>query len=287
MSLPKLTKYRRKMLTALYGWEFVSRMLRENRTALRVLLRTLVRAEIATITPRWRAGRIALALFRRIGREPIPQEHRIPSGYRSAKIGHWLKDHYLRIEAMIADAVCMAATGHSDLASLAETAASFNHHIEPIAKLYDFELQMVIDGDGLVLRGNQTKALCVLMYVSTEKRTPEVDWMLDVVTMFSTAETPFHWKSAWHKKLRHTKRGAWWRRRRELREQRAALFGTSGKELKLLGWAQAYNEDIERKYPHGHHVRPKPAMARQEGDRTNAKRFLGHSQYYPGIFKKK
>jgi hypothetical protein len=51
MSLPKLTKCRRKMLTAIYGWEFVSRMLKENRTALRVLLRTIVRAEIATITP--------------------------------------------------------------------------------------------------------------------------------------------------------------------------------------------------------------------------------------------
>jgi hypothetical protein len=189
---------------------------------------------------------------------------------------------------MIADAVCMAATGHSDLASLTETAASFNHHIEPIAKLYGFELQMVVDGDGLVLRGNQSKALSVLMYVSTEKRTPEIDWMLDVVTMFSTASTPFHWKSAWHKKLRHTKRGAWWRRRRERREQRAALLGTSGKELKLLDWAQAYNEDLERKYPHGHSVRPTPTMSRQEGDHPSAKRFLwGPAKYYPGIFKKK
>jgi hypothetical protein len=289
MSLPKLTKTRLKILKALHGWEFVARMLKDHRPALRKLAQVGVEIEKLTNTPRWRAGRIALARFR-IMRGPKAQpKHRIPNGYRSNKIGHWLKDHTKRIADMIADAACMAATGHSDHASLADTAASFNHHIEPIAKLYDFKLQMVIDGDCLVLRGDLSKALCVLMYLSTEKRTPEIDWMLDVVTVFSTAETPLHWKGAWNKNLRHTKRGAWWRRRRELREQRDAIEAPKEhqRQLEQADWAQAFNEDVQRKQPYGNRVvAPRPTMARQEGDRTNAKRFLGQAQYYPNVFKK-
>src|SRR5262249_51576263 len=235
MSLPKLTKYRVKMLTGLYGWEFVSRMLEQgHRSALRLLIRTNVEAEIAaTNTPRYRAGRVALALFR-IGRGPQSQpKHRIPNnGYRSRKISHWLKDHLSRIGDMAADAVCRAATDSREYYSPLAAIAAFNEHIAPIAKLYGFELQMLFDGDRIVLRGDTSKALSVLTYLCSSQRTPEIDWMLDVVTVLMQ-DQPFQWRGTWNRKLRFTKRGRWWRKRRELREQKDGIEAPKERQREL------------------------------------------------------
>jgi len=119
-----------------------------------------------------------------------------------------------RIGDMAADAVCQAAVGFKSHDSADHTIAAFNAHIAPIAKLYDFQLQMDPSDGGLVLRGDIDKATCVLLYLCRESRTPAIDWLLDTVTWFQTSQATFDWKKAWNK-IRHTKRGKWWRKERD------------------------------------------------------------------------
>jgi len=109
------------------------------------------------------------------------------------------------------------------------------------------------------------------------------------VTVF-TQDQPFQWEGAWFRSLRHTKLGKWWRKRRELREQKAttqALIEHQG-DLDRGAVREIMIEDMNRnpRPPGGRRVAPRPTMARQEGDRTNAKRFLGQTKYYPNVFKK-
>jgi hypothetical protein len=121
-----------------------------------------------------------------------------------------------RLQDMTADAVCRDAAGLGALAKSSpdDVIATFNGHIAPIAKLYGFDLQMELIGDKLALRGDISKAHSVLLYLCQESRTPEIDWLLDCVALCRLSEplgkTPSFWKSAWNK-LRHTKRGKWWR----------------------------------------------------------------------------
>jgi hypothetical protein len=243
MSLPKLTKSRLKTLKAIHGWQVVATW---PKAALRLLARTDVAIEKLTITPKWQAGRIALQRFR-IGRGPQTRpKHRIPNnGYRSTKISHWLKDHLRRIEDMAFDAVCAAATSFGAHEPPDAAVAAFNDHITPIAKLYDFKLQMVADGGNLVLRGDINKALSVLTYLCSSQRTPEVDWMLDVVTV-SGQDQPFEWKRSWDRKLRHTKRGKWWRERRE-RQQAIAVAKERQRELERASLNATIDETINDK----------------------------------------
>lgn len=277
MSLPTLTKSRLKVLKAAHGWQLVATW---PKAALRLLARTDVAIEKLTNTPRWRAGRIALQQFR-IGRGPKTTKQRIPNnGYRSAKVGHWLKDHSRRIKDMAEDAVCAAATGFGAYQSPAEAIAAFNDHITPIAKLYGFKLH--VDGDG-ILRGDISKATSVLTYLCSSQRTREIDWLLDMVTVM-TQDQPFQWEGAWKRKLRHTKRGAWWRARRERREQQEAIAVTKERQRELD--RAALNETIQdggvySNAPHSH-IAATPTMAEQEGDVAgDLKRLLGHEQYYP------
>jgi hypothetical protein len=236
--LPKLTKSRINYLKKIHGWEFVAKMLAggdKARQALRQLARIDVDIELITgsPTPRtpaywvsrsWQRSRIALAGFRNL-RIPFQQpKRRIPNnGYRSTKIGHWLKDHLRRIADHAADAVCLAANSFPPAAESPDDGiAAFNDHIAPIAELYGFKLLMVIDGNSVVLRGDINKALSVLTYLCSSQRTPEVDWLLDTVTVMMQ-DQPFQWKRTWYRKLRHTKRGKWWQGRRKLREQKEAI----------------------------------------------------------------
>jgi hypothetical protein len=264
-------------------------MRKHHRGALRRLASINVEIEKLSNTPKWRAGRIILARFRNLRSWPDHPPRRIPRyEFRSTKIGHWLKDHLKRIRDMAADAVCREANGFHDCQSPDSAVGAFNDHMAPIAKLYGFKLQMVVDGDRLKLDGDVNKALCVLMYLSTEKRTPEIDWMLDFVTVCTSDPRPVQWEASWYRKLRHTKRGKWWRARRELRKQQAAIEAPKErqKQVSLLDWADVIDDDSNRASG-GRHVAPKPTMSRQEGDRTNAKRFLGQTQYYDWIFKGK
>ena len=216
-SLPKLTKSRLRTLIDLHGYQLVATA---PKMALRLLARTDVAIEKLTNTPKWRAARIALQQFR-IGRGPKTTKQRIPNnGYRSAKVSHWLKDHLRRIKDMAEDAVCAAATGCPDYNSPEYAVAAFNDHIAPIAELYGFKLQMFVDSP--VLRGDIDRALSVLTYLCSSQRTHEIDWMLDMLTVLMQ-DQPFEWKATWKRKLRHTKRGAWWRARRERRERQRAI----------------------------------------------------------------
>lgn len=94
------------------------------------------------------------------------------------------------------------------------TIEAFNAHIAPIAKLYGFPLEMKLSGDDVLLRGDIDKASCVLLYLCSQRRTPEIDWLLDTVRWFQVSRVPFDWKRAWAK-IRHTKRGKWWRKQRD------------------------------------------------------------------------
>jgi hypothetical protein len=277
MSLPKLTKSRLKTLRATHGWQFVANM---PKTALRRLAQIDVEIEKLKYTPGWVVGRKMLMRFR-IGRGwPQAPKRRIPNnGYRNTKISHWLKDHLRRIADMAADAVCRAANGFSDYQSPDSAVGAFNDHIAPIAELYGFKLQMVVDGECLVLRGDVGKALSVLTYLCSSQRTPEIDWMLDVVTVM-TQDQPLQWKGTWDRKLRHTKRGKWWRARRELREQKEAIEAPKERKQQLdrAALVEVFDGDANRSFE-GRHV-TLPTMAQTEGDVAN-KRFRGNEQYYP------
>jgi len=282
MSLPKLTKSRLRTLIKAHGWEFVSTMRKHHRGALRKLASINVEIEKLSNTPKWRAGRIILARFRNLRSWPDHPPRRIPRYEFRSTNGHWLKDHLKRIRDMAADAVCREANGFHDCQSPDSAVGAFNDHMAPIAKLYGFKLQMVVDGDRLKLDGDISKALCVLMYLSTEKRTPEIDWMLDFVTVCTSDPLPVQWwEASWYRKLRHTKRGKWWRLRREQRKQKEAALPKieRQKQVSLLDWAGTFDDD--QTAPGGRHVRPRPTMSGQEGDRTNARRFLGYGKYYP------
>jgi hypothetical protein len=127
-----------------------------------------------------------------------------------------------RIEDMMADAICRDAVGYKTGGSPHYAIAAFNGHIDPIARLYGFELRMELVDGALTLYGDVGKANCVLLYLTSEDRKPETDWLLDVVTIFLLTNapmykkhaTPSNWKKAWNK-LRHRKRGQWWRRQRD------------------------------------------------------------------------
>ena len=210
MPLPKLTKSRRNVLAATHGHAILALP----KSALRQLARIDIEIEKQKFkNPLWVAARRALVRFRNQRWRPQPPLPRppVPSAYRNIKISHWLKDHRRRIADWAADIVCRAATGFVDNRLPHYGIAAFNGHIAPIAKLYGFELQLEIVGDNVELRGDTNKALSVLMYLSSESRTREIDWMLDVVTAFSMDPRPLDWKATWRGKLRHTKRGRYWR----------------------------------------------------------------------------
>jgi hypothetical protein len=254
------------------------------RRGLRLLAQTEVEIEKLTNTPKRRAGRIALARFRnlRIPTQPRPKR-RIPNnGYRSVKVGHWLKDHLRRIKDMAEDAVCAAATGFRDYESPEDAVAAFNDHITPIAELYGFKLQMIIDGSGVGLRGDVNKALSVLTYLCSSQRTPEIDWLLDVVTMVMQ-DQPFHWKRTWYRKLRHTKRGKWWQGRRKLREQKEAIEAAKERrqQVERAALEEVIDGDANRGAFEGRHVEL-PNMSHQEGDHADQKRYANKRGYYPG-----
>jgi hypothetical protein len=164
-----------------------------------------------------------------------PQIPPIPEAYRIGKISHWLKDHLRRIKDTASDAVCRAATGFDVFLPADDLIATFNGHIAPIGKLYGFQLEMVGHGDTIVLRGDIAKALSVLTYLSSQSRTPETDWLLDVVTVLTSAERPLDWEVTWKSKLRHTKRGRFWlnvKRQRPSGKADAFAWGLSRVETK-------------------------------------------------------
>jgi hypothetical protein len=213
-------------------------------------------------------------------------KQRIPNnGYRSVKVGHWLKDHLRRIKDMAEDAVCAAATGFRDYESPEDAVAAFNDHITPIAELYGLKLQMLIDGGSGVLRGDINKALSVLTYLCSSQRTPEIDWMLDVVTVY-LQDQPFQWKRTWYRKLRHTKRGAWWRARRERRERQQAIEAPKERrqQLERAALGEFLDGETNRGFE-GRHVEL-PNMSHQEGDHADTKRYLGSEKYYPRLLSK-
>jgi hypothetical protein len=291
MSLPKLTKSRLNWLKAKHGWEFVAKMAGGGealRRALRLIARTEVEIEKLTNTPRWRAGRIVLARFRNL-RIPFHArpKGRIPTRYRRGKISHWLKDHLRRIEDMAANAVCRAANGFLDYGTPdLDSVVAFNDHIAPIAELYGFKLQMVIDGESVVLRGDTNKALSVLTYLCSSQRTPEIDWLLDVVTV-SLQDQPLEWKETWKRKLRHTKRGKLWRARRKLREQQQAALAVKERQQQVdrVALEEVIDGDANRAFIHGNHVEL-PTMSHQEGDHADQKRYHGNEKYYPRLLSK-
>jgi hypothetical protein len=164
---------------------------------------------------------------------------------------------------------------------------AFNDHIAPIAELYGFKLQMVIDGNSVVLRGDTNKALSVLTYLCSSQRTPEIDWMLDVVTVMMQ-DQPFQWKRTWYRKLRHTKRGKWWQGRRKLREQKEAIEATKERrqQLERAAMEEVIDGDTNQGFHHGGHT-AMPTMAHQEGDHADQKRYANKRGYYPGALSTK
>jgi hypothetical protein len=224
------------------------------------VLRRLARADIAIekqkhSNPGWWAGRLAL-LRNRILRQPEtpPPKPPVPDMYRSEKISNWLKDHNRRITNIIEDSACKSATGlhdgsfMDDYRSACSAVAAFNAHMAPIAELYGFKLEMefaprqqatggwvitdirIVKDPGslteaadyaLALHGDVNKALSVLTYLCSEKRTPEIDWMLDIVTLFGLTPPPDGrpWRKPVWNRLRHTKRGRGWRKKAKLLEQ--------------------------------------------------------------------
>src|SRR5262249_20064001 len=258
-------------------WEFVSTMLKHHRLMLRKLAQIDIDIEKLTNTSKWRAGRIALARFR-IMRGPQPKPP-IPSNWpRSSKIGHWLKDHHARIEARLMDRVCRAANGFPDARPSEDDAAAFNAHIAPIAKTYGFKLDMGFEEGNPVLRGDISKAVSVPLYLCSAERTPEIDWMLDMVTMFMVEPpTPLQVKKSWQTRLRHTKLGMWWRKQREHRKQKQAIEAPKERQ-RLLEQHALYaviNEDRDRHPRRDGSRRVKsPTMSHQEGDHADHKRLL-------------
>jgi hypothetical protein len=216
----RLSRSRLRVLKATHG-KIIGRL---SKPVLRRLAAIDIEIEKLKYTPRWCARRIKLVrwLNRRSWLpDPPPPLPPIPSQHWTTKISHWFRDHMNRIADILADAVCAAAVGHTPRLEVEDFIVAFNGRIAPIAELYDFELHVEKSGDKVVLRGDTGKATSVLLYLCRERRTPEIDWLLDVVTMFGISRVPFDWKPTWDKKLRHTKRGRWWRKQRD---EEAARF---------------------------------------------------------------
>ena len=213
----KLTRSRLDSLRAIHGHKMVASL---SRSILLWLAETEAQIEkLRYGNPRWFAKRIAMLREFRLQWGPTPpprscQLPDVPETYRITKISHWYKDHLRRTEDMLSDAVCQESVGFKSSQSLDDTIVAFNAHIAPIAKLYRFQLQMALADDDIVLRGDAGKAYSVLLYLCRESRTPEIDWLLDTVMWFQISRIPFDWKKAWNK-LRHTKRGRWWRKQRD------------------------------------------------------------------------
>jgi hypothetical protein len=183
-----------------------------------------VEIEKLKYSPRWCVRRIEL-LRRRNGWRPQPPRPvpSVPRHYKTGKRSHWLKDHHRRIEDILATAICMYATGPwtSRPDQTARDIEMFNGHIAPIAELYGFKLQMELNAGAVELRGDVNRARSVLLYITSNNRTPETDYLLDTLVLSQIvypADAEI-WKRAWDKKLRHTKRGQHWRSRRDAREQ--------------------------------------------------------------------
>jgi hypothetical protein len=139
---------------------------------------------------------------------------------------------------------------------------------------------MVVDGDSVVLRGDTTKALSVLTYLCSSQRTPEIDWMLDVVTVFGQ-DQPLQWKDAWKRKLRHTKRGVRWRSRRELREQKKAT--QISKERRQHLGRDAVERTIDVNWNPDSRI-TSPTLDKIElGDRTDLNRFFKQTNAHPWV----
>lgn len=221
----RLTRDRLRSLKATHGYALISSL---PRLVLLWLARTDVEIEKLKYTPSWFARRREL-VRRRNGWRPQPPRPipAVPSQYKTAKRSHWLKDHHRRIDEILATAVCMEATGpwpeRPD--QMSRYIEMFNAHIAPIAELYGFKLQMELSAGRIDLRGDISRASCVLLYLTSNSRTPETDWLLDIVTLVQLAKGPIasDWqqasKRAWNKKLRHTKCGQHWRARRDAREK--------------------------------------------------------------------
>lgn len=221
----RLTRSRRATLIAKHGRHIIASMPRS------ILLRfAATEAQIEKLKqgPGWFKRRIDMIREVLLGWGPPPPPRPlppVPARFRNTKISHWYKDHMRRIGEMAEDSVCRIAVGYEEPpCSPDDTIAAFNGRIAPIAKLYGFQLRMEkTPGENIVLSGDTGKAGCVLLHLSSERRTPEIDWMLDVVTAWQMRNLPVNWKQAW-KKLRHTKRGKMWRRRakKEVDGRRAA-----------------------------------------------------------------
>jgi hypothetical protein len=229
--------------------------------------------------------RIALVReFNGIEPPPPPPPPAIPEFYRNTKISHWYKDHLDRIGDMAADTVCKEAVGYEGLGSPFDAIGAFNAHIAPIAKLYCFELRMEWEADGsLRLRGDISKASSVLLYLSSQNRTPEIDWMLDTVTWFQIAgvpdrrpdktiwveksqvqiapatvsqpegkdQAPFSWRKSWER-LRHTLRGKW----RKQREKQIARNEERSRAIEAEIRSRKYDSEIRpaiNQPNHDHH----------------------------------
>lgn len=212
-----LTRSRLTVLKAIHGYELIASLSKPKfKPILRWLSDIDKQIEKLKYSARWRANRIAMLreVFARRGPPPPPPPlPSVPDGYRSTKISHWYKDHLQRIGDMASDAACCAGVGLQSDGSPDRAIGAFNAHIAPIAKLYGFRLEMKLSGDDVVLRGDIDNASCVLLYLCSQRRTPEIDWLLDTVRWFQVCQVPFDWKKAWNK-LRHTKRGQWWRKQR-------------------------------------------------------------------------
>jgi len=218
----RLTRSRLRGLKATHG-HAISAM---PRYVLLWLARTDLNIEKLKYSSRaWRVGRIEM-LRRRNGWRPQPPRPvpSVPRHYKTAKRSHWLKDHHRRLDGILATAACMAATGpwpeRPD--QTLRDIESFNGHIAPIAELYGFKLQMELTGGAVRLHGDLGRAMGVLLHLTSNNRTPETDWLLDIVTTFQVATKPADseiLKRAWDNKLRHTKRGMYWRARRDAREK--------------------------------------------------------------------
>jgi hypothetical protein len=184
----------------------------------------------------------------RVGR-PLPPPApppRVPEHYYEMKRSHWYRDHLDRIEDMVADAVCRENVGFSTASptpGASSAMEAFNFHITPIGETYQFDLRMDLMSDRLVLLGDVGKATSVLLVLCRESRTPEIDWLLDIITL-AQIDLRGDWSKTWDKKLRHTKRGKWWRKQRDkqvereeakTRDRTALVLGKSLDETPTLG----------------------------------------------------
>src|SRR5262245_56072966 len=178
-----LSQSRMRSLKSVYGSELLKVV---PKSILRLLAQIEIEIEKLKYTPQWFERRISMVREVLLGWGPPPKPQPIPpvpAFYRISKISHWYRDHLDRIESMIADTVCSDAVGYESDQSPDKVIAAFNGHIAPIAKLYGFELQMELVHGCLAMRGDISKASAVLTVLCRENRTPEIDWLLDMVTL--------------------------------------------------------------------------------------------------------